>query len=81
MMIEKSTPVKLIADDGMVLTNGDAYGKTVYLGSDDSADNWREITEAEMEALTAEVTDEELLAQYEEALNLLGVETEATDEA
>jgi hypothetical protein len=81
MTIEKSNPVKLTAADGMVLTNGKAYGKIVYLGINDRADNWREITEAEMEAMTAEVTDAELLARYEEALNLLGVETEVADEA
>ena len=38
---------KIVADDGFVLTNGEAYGKEVYLGKNDSADNWHEITEAE----------------------------------
>lgn len=41
---------KLVADDGMTLTNGDSYGKTIYLGSNDSPDNWREITDAEADA-------------------------------
>ena len=27
---------KLVADDGMTLTDGDSYGKTIYLGVNDS---------------------------------------------
>ena len=38
---------KLTASEGYVLTNGYAYGKEVYLGVNDSADNWHEITDAE----------------------------------
>ena len=38
---------KLTASDGYVLTNGDVYGKEVYLGVNDSAENWHEITDAE----------------------------------
>ena len=37
----------LKADEGKVLTNGIAYGKTVILGSGDIASNYREITEEE----------------------------------
>jgi hypothetical protein len=44
-----TTRVKLIADDGMVLTNGEVYGKIVFLATTDSAENWHEITEAEYE--------------------------------
>lgn len=40
---------KLTASDGHVLTNGEAYGKTVYLGKNDSPDNWYEIAEEEYE--------------------------------
>ncbi len=39
--------VKLTATEGMVLTNGYAYSKEIYLGVNDSAENWTEITEAE----------------------------------
>ena len=41
---------ELKAAEGMVLTNGEAYssvGGSVYLGVNDNADNWHEITEAE----------------------------------
>jgi hypothetical protein len=28
----------------MILTNGQAYGREIYLGCNDSPDNWSEIT-------------------------------------
>ena len=45
---------KLTASDGMVLTNGEVYGKEIYLGVNDSAENWHEITDAEYEKILAE---------------------------
>ena len=51
MKQETITLTKLIASDGMVLTNGEAFGKEVFLGTGDSADNWHEITEAEAQKL------------------------------
>ena len=45
---------KLTASDGMVLTNGEAFGKEIYLGVNDSADNWHEITEEEYNKIFAE---------------------------
>ena len=47
----------LKADKGMVLTNGEAYssvGGSVYLGVNDNADNWHEITLAEYEEILKE---------------------------
>lgn len=41
---------ELKADAGMVLTNGSAYsdiGGSVFLGANDSPENWHEITEEE----------------------------------
>jgi hypothetical protein len=38
---------KLTASEGMTLTNGETYGEEVYLGVNDSPDNWREITQEE----------------------------------
>jgi len=45
---------KLTASEGMVLTNGEAFGKEIYLGKNDSAYNWHEITDAEYEKILAE---------------------------
>ena len=39
---------KLTASDGNVLTNGETYGKEVYLGVNDTEDNWHEIPESEV---------------------------------
>ena len=41
--------IKLVASEGKVLTNGETYGKIVFLGNADSPDNWYEITEEEKE--------------------------------
>ncbi len=50
---------KLIPSEGMVLTNGEAYGKTaVYLGANDSPDNWHEITMEEYEKIMEEQDEE-----------------------
>lgn len=59
----------LTADDGMKLTNGEAFGTTVRLGVNDSADNWHEVTEAEAEQMMAEAEEEELTDT--EALEIL----------
>ena len=45
---------KLTASTGYVLTNGEVYGKEIYLGCNDSPDNWREITEAEYKKILEE---------------------------
>ena len=53
-MIETNITLrKLPADEGMVLPNGEAYGKEIYLGIYDSAENWHEITDAEYEEIMA----------------------------
>ena len=44
----------LTADEGHYLTNGDTLGKVVTLPIGADASVWREITEAEKEALEAE---------------------------
>ena len=49
------------ADSGMVLTNGNAYssvGGEIYLGVNDSVENWREITEEEYNTIMAEQNKE-----------------------
>lgn len=59
MKQETITRIKLTATDGYVLTNGEVYGKEIYLGVNDNPDNWHEITEEEYaEILKAEETIE-----------------------
>lgn len=54
-MIETTIELrKLTAADGMTLTNGEAFSKEIYLGINDSADNWHEVTDAEAERIQAE---------------------------
>ena len=40
------TRTVLIADEGMILTDGEKFGKTVYLGEGADASTWREVPEA-----------------------------------
>lgn len=64
------------ADEGMVMTDGNAFGTTVYLGKYDSIDNWQEITEEEAERLQNTETPTETEAtesDYISALEDLGV--------
>lgn len=47
----KKQPIQIIVlepDEGMVLTNGETYSYKIYLGVNDSPDNWWEIPESEM---------------------------------
>ena len=47
-MIETTITLrKLTASEGHVLTNGEVYGKEIYLGLNDKAENWYEITDGE----------------------------------
>lgn len=40
--------IKLEADEGMVLTNGETYSAVVYLGIYDNPENWHEVPENEI---------------------------------
>ncbi len=42
---------KLVASEGTVLTNGEAYGKEIYLGCNDKPENWSEITNEEYDEI------------------------------
>ena len=54
----------LKADEGKVLTNGEAFssvGGEIYLGKNDSVENWHEITEEEYnEIQEAEIQEAEV---------------------
>ena len=42
---------KLTASQGHMLTNGSAYGREVYLGKNDKAENWYEIAREQYDAI------------------------------
>lgn len=46
---------KITANTGKVLTNGEVYSKEIYLGVNDSPENWWEITDEEY----AEIAEKE----------------------
>lgn len=56
MIKETITRIKLTAAEGMVLTDGESYGKEIFLSQNGNADNWHEITEEEY----AEIQKKEL---------------------
>ena len=41
-------PRMLLADEGKTLTDGETYSQVVYLGKNESVDNWQEIDQAEV---------------------------------
>ena len=57
--MQTKTYVMLTADEGMILTNGEVYGKVIALGNGDAPENYREISQADYEAFLAEQATEE----------------------
>ena len=55
MKKELQTIVTLTASEGHILTDGENYGRIVYLAQGDDGEKWYEITEAEYEAKMAEL--------------------------
>ena len=47
MKKETITRIKLTASEGHILTDGETYGRIVYLASGDEGEKWYEITEKE----------------------------------
>jgi hypothetical protein len=54
MQKETITRIKLTASEGHILTDGENYGRIVYLASGDEGEKWYEITEAEYERILEE---------------------------
>lgn len=54
------TRIVLIADEGMILTNGKTYGKHIVLGDWDKAENYHEITEEEYNEIMVEQEEKTL---------------------
>ena len=59
MTTETITRIKLTASEGMVLTDGESYGREVFLAVDADANVWHEITEEEYKAIIKEEAKEE----------------------
>ena len=57
MQKETITRIKLTASEGHILTNGENYGRVVYLASGDEGEKWYEITEEEYQAKMAETEE------------------------
>ena len=55
MKKETITRIKLTASEGHILTDGESFGRIVYLAQGDAGEKWYEITEAEYEAKMAEL--------------------------
>ena len=64
MTTENIQLIKLTAADGMVLTDGTSYGKEVYLGINDTADRWTEISESEVPNQDEPERPHELIGNY-----------------
>ena len=63
MEVKKIELRNLVPSEGMVLTNGTDYSDNkdgIYLGVNDSPDNWWEITKEEYDCMMAEKAEEEL---------------------
>ena len=55
MQAETINTTVLIADEDKVLTDGEIYGRTIYLAKNRSPEEFHEITEAEYEEIREEV--------------------------
>lgn len=54
MKKESQTIVKLTASEGHILTDGESYGRIVYLAQGDEGEKWYEITEEEYQKILEE---------------------------
>ena len=74
--VDNGTTV-LLADDGMMLTDGSSYVTTVRLGKEDTGESWYEITAEEAEKRMNEdvpTEDDATDEDYQAALRRMGVE-------
>lgn len=57
MITETIIRIKLTASEGMTLTDGETYGKEIYLANTEKAENWYEITDDEAKSLQQDSTE------------------------
>lgn len=55
------------AKDGMILTNGEVYGKIIYLGEGVKKEDFYEITEEEYQRFTVKENDVDDYDDYDDA--------------
>ena len=67
---------KLIADEGMTLNNGEAFGKTVWLANGDDGARWQEVTDEEAAILKRDL-EEATAEDYQVAMAEMGVDFHA----
>lgn len=60
MKKETITRIKLTASEGHILTDGENYGRVVYLASGDEGEKWHEITEEEYQRILEETERKEM---------------------
>lgn len=58
MQTETINTTVLIADEGKILTDGEVYGRTIYLAKNRSPEEFHEITEAEYEEIQSKLEAE-----------------------
>lgn len=56
----------LTADEGMTLTNGEVFGKTVWLASGDDGSVWNEVTDAEAEVMKRNLEEAQAVDEVSE---------------
>jgi hypothetical protein len=67
----------LIAKDGFVYSNGKTYSNIIRLGVNDSADNWYEVPEEEVQIVDEQQENTATEEDYQNALAELGVDLDA----
>lgn len=65
----------LVAKEGYILTDGRSYGKEVFLGVHDKAENWWEITREQYDEIINAPSEEEVTEEdYQNSLREMGVQ-------
>jgi hypothetical protein len=65
--------MKIVAKEGMVLTNGQAYGIEVFLGKNSKPEDWWEITREQYDEIINAPSEEATEEDYQNSLREMGV--------